>query len=333
MGPDINVEDLFEEKPLLLIVYARARYLPSVFAAVDSQSLFIGHSSKALQGPFLPDYDVFMDGDSPATYGKMFGNSSTYADDKIMGGKAYKSGDGMDVLDAQERLRKFLVTCCKLTLNIKVMNVPDKLVSSIPRSTFRTSRDESEYACVADLANETPYISPKEVDLRRVRAIISARLSDAEDQFRKRREDPMYFADVTRGWIEHAPEKLLDGQGKKHLDLASPSKDTFMDRTIGCMVQSASEEIHEWKYAGQQLDEVMQFDYPGSSEEAIKHPEFQQAMQKLKMLVDIRLLKLSSHFAASPPLRGLFKRVNDPSWHIPTGPLLKPGSLDKTRTT
>lgn len=170
---------------------------------------------------------------------------------------------------------KFLVTCCKLTLNIKVISVPDKLVSSIPRSTFRTSRDEAEYACIADLANETPYISPKEVDLRRVRAIISARLSDAEDHFCKRREDPMYFADVARDWIEHAPEKLLGGQGKKHLDLASPSKDTFMDRIIGCMVQSAYEEIHEWKYAGQQLDEVMQFDYPGGSEEAIKHPEFQ----------------------------------------------------------
>lgn len=65
---------MFEEKPLPLMVYARARDLPSVFAAVDLESSFIGHSSKALQSPFLPDYDVFMDGDSPATY----------ADDKII---------------------------------------------------------------------------------------------------------------------------------------------------------------------------------------------------------------------------------------------------------
>lgn len=345
MWPQINVEDLCKEKPLLLLINSRARCSPYVFAAADLEGAHIGHLSKAVQGLFLPDHDMAMAGDSADTYGKIYKNLSAEHVEDMMTGRSYKSGDGMDVLEIQERLLGFLVTCCKLIMGDKLADLTEESTVTIQRSPLQTNRDGPLYACMSDVALEAPYINPREVDLQRLKIIVNARTSDAQTHFRNLRHKPEYFAKMARNWIEHAPENLRDKQGNVHPDLADQARRReFLDRVIGRMVHNSYEEIHVWKYLGLELQELraLRNRYPERdisdarvNPEYVERPEYVQSLQKLKILLDMRLfnqylLKINYHFASSPRLRESFAQVHDPSWHTSIRPLPRTGTLDTT---
>lgn len=347
MWPQINVEDLSKDKPLLLLLNSRARCPPHVFAAADLENVHVGHLSRAIQGLFLPDYDMAMTGETVDTYGKMYKNLSPEHVEDMMTGRSYKSGDGMDVLEIQERLFVFLVTCCKLLLLLddEPVDSKEEATGTIQRSPLQTNRDDSLYTSISDVGLEAPYINPQEVDLQRLETIVNARTKEAQDHFWNLRQVPEYFAKAARTWIEHAPENLRDKQGNVHPELADPSRrQKFLDRVIGRMVHNSYEEIHVWHYMGVELQQLktLQSRYPEqdtpdarTTPEYVKLPEYAQSLQKLKILLDMRLfnqylLKINYHFASSPRLREHFTRVQDPKWHTSIRPHLRTGTLDNT---
>lgn len=338
MWPNVNLEDLSGDIQLLLLLNCRGRRPPSVFASADLESAHIGHLSKAIQGLFIPDYDMKMVGDSPATYGTIHSNLSEESVADMLEGKSFKSGDGIDVLEIQERLLGFLVACCKLILNDKQIDVTDQSIPEVkePPSKAATFNGPGDLS-VAQRALEEPYVSPESASWANCQWMMGCRQADAEEHFRNLRQDPGYFVDTVRDWFEHAPEMHVDDQGRSHPYLADPVKRTkFMDRTVGRMVHNAYEEIHVWKSLKDELQYMREvrgeYGYGSDPEEDMP---FEDSMARLKMLLDARLLnhylnKVASYFVSCPQLRDHFTTVQDPKWPLQTRPVLKSGSLEDT---
>ena len=68
----------------------------------------------------------------------------------------------------------------------------------------------------------SPYRVPTQIDFKRLKSVIDAKLSDAEDDIRSLREDPGYFADFVQDWSDHRQETLLDTDGSRHPVLDKP---------------------------------------------------------------------------------------------------------------
>jgi hypothetical protein len=321
MWPYINLEDLSKGKTLLLLLNARGRHQPAVFASADLESVHVGQFSRALQGAFLTSHVMALHGNSPATYGKIV--QAIEMDDiaKMVEGKSCNAGDGLDILEIQERLLGFLVTCCRIILQDKGANLTDESIPTFPEPPLLKS-DDAEWRSAAAMSAEAPYVVPRQVDLARLKALISARLSNAEDHFWALREDPGYFADVVGDWSEHSSEMILDDCKKQHPHITDPlRKRRFWDRTVGNVVYSAYEEIFLWRAIQQQLGEFITLD-PAFIETGFQyeeeHPEYLTTLRKLKLLLEKRLINfylmmLMIQFPASPPIRGLFQRLPDPN--------------------
>ena len=321
MWPSVNLEDLCKGKNFLLLLNSRGRNDPSMFASMDLESIHVGHFSRALQSAFLVTYGMMLQGNSPATYGKIV--PAVGIDDvvKMMEGKSFNAGDGLDVLEIQERLLGFLVSCCRIMLKDKGANLTDESIPTAPEPPPLQS-ESAEWNSVAALAAEAPYLVPRQVDLTRLKALISAKLSDAEDHFWALREDPGYFADFVEDWSEHSSEMILDGRKRQHADVAHPSRKLkFWDRTVGSVVHSAYEEIFLWRGMRQQLDEVITLQHT-FIETGLQYeegcPDYLMALRKLKFLLEKRLInyylmKLNVQFAASPPIRDLFNEYPIPT--------------------
>jgi hypothetical protein len=132
MWPHINLEDLSKGKTLLLLLNARGRHHPAVFASADLESVHVGQFSKALEATPLISHVMVLQGNSPATYGKIIQALEMDAIAKMVEGKSFNAGDGLEVLEIQERLLSFLVTCCRIILHDKGANLTDESIPIFP---------------------------------------------------------------------------------------------------------------------------------------------------------------------------------------------------------
>jgi hypothetical protein len=73
--------------------------------------------------------------------------------------------------------------------------------------------DPAEWSTLAFIAAEAPYRVPANLDFGRIRSVIAAKPSAAEDHIWVLREDPGHFADFVGDWSEHRLETLLDANG------------------------------------------------------------------------------------------------------------------------
>lgn len=327
MWPQINLRDLgYERVPFMVLLNSRARSPPHVFAAADLEAVRVGQLSKAIQGIFLPGHDIIMAGETTETYGKICPQTAEENVEAVAKGASFKAGDGMDVLEIQERLLAFLVKCCRPILDDQDPGGAEgDLVRSIEKTNMLERGFNSRYEDMSDVTLQAPYIDPRDVDLERLETIIRNRLREAETHFQSLHQDPEYFATTARTWIGHAPEHVRERQDNNaHPDMADPSRRCkLLDRIIGRLVHNSYEEIHVWKHLVLQLQELrdLQRQYPGNrnadvvSSEYMEEPQYMQALQKLKALIDMRLhhhymMKINDHFASCLPQ--LDNSINEP---------------------
>jgi hypothetical protein len=70
MWPHINLDDLAQSRPLLLLLNFRGRNLPHSFARVDFEAIHVGHVSGAIRPAFLNGYTMLLHSQTTAeTYG------------------------------------------------------------------------------------------------------------------------------------------------------------------------------------------------------------------------------------------------------------------------
>lgn len=218
MWPRINLDDLAQSRPLLLLLNSRGRNLPHSFAHVDFEAIQVGHVSGAIRPAFLNGYTMLLHSQTTAeTYGKLVSwDDDEDAFDWMYSGLQFHPGMGLLVLQIQQELLQFLVQCCQVIfqdLSFESLTNADIPVLPEPHTLLPT---ETAYPSLATLAADTPYRLPAHLDFRHLCSLASARSSAAKDHIYALREDPGYFSSVIGDYSEHRQETLLDTNGRRH---------------------------------------------------------------------------------------------------------------------
>ena len=314
MWPYINVEDVTKGKSMLLFLNSRGRHLPHVFAHADYDTAHIGETSGAIRSPFLNSYTMLLRGQTtPETYGQLVAwDEDDNAFDWLYSGLGFHPGHGLIVLEIQQKMLQFLVTCCFLILHdLSANSLTDKSVP-IQAEPPPVSKDETEYPSLRAFAAEAPYKVPAHLDFVRLKAIVAAKRAGAEDHIWSLREDPGYFYDIVGDWSEHRQEIMLDTNGKRHPALKEP---LFWDRVLGNVVVNAYGTFLVWEEVYRQVavltvqaQKNSKLDFCKSSLPAA----YEKALHNFRYLLDQAskgpIANLKMGFPASPPIRSLFVR-------------------------
>ena len=105
---------------------------------------------------------------------------------------AHQPGEGLLILEQQQKILAFLVECSESILHdIPPTSIFDDEFSIKP--DLGPIIDGAEYPTLATLATEAPYRLPAQLDLSKLKSLIAARRSDAENHIWALREDPYVF--------------------------------------------------------------------------------------------------------------------------------------------
>ena len=179
--PFINLEDLLKTKNLLLLFNSRGYNKPDVFSYVDYRSVNYAKSSKSIQAPVLQSHMMFLSGrTTPQTYGELVPNNGNDAINLEMAGITQSPGDGLLVLEIQEKLLRFLVRVAELILHDQFpikgpIQIPDEfsLAAKLPC--------DPHWPSIAAATAEAPYRVPVQMDFVRLNSLLTAKRTAVED--------------------------------------------------------------------------------------------------------------------------------------------------------
>lgn len=237
--PYINQQDL-SSRSLIIFIHSRARNPPSAFARADLNATHLGTVGHFIPEPaFLPNHTLFLDGDKVETYGRLVSwDDDATAADLMRTERQFSPGDGLKALELQEKIYPFLIKCCELILHDLVQSgallegdIPTAVTgNSVVAPKAVPSTVTEILPSLATISAEAPYRLPANIDFERLRDILAARLSAAEDYLFDLREDPGFFADTINDWSEHRNDALLDTNGNPHP--TGPHTLDFWERVI-----------------------------------------------------------------------------------------------------
>ena len=306
------MEDLVRGKSLLLFMDSRGRHAPHMFAHTDFEAMRICHVSNAVMPAFFLNlHTMFLEGEEFETYGRLVawkGNDDAMM--KVMSRLQYQPGEGLLILEIQQRILRFLVECCEGILHD---HSPAALIRNFPANPEPPAlSDSSEWLALASITSEAPYRLPARLDFKRIITVVDAKRATAEDHIRSLREDPGYFADMLGDWSEHRQETLLDTDGERHPILAKP---LFWQRVIGSAVTEAYGALIAWSIIGDQLVALSALQEKYSNiitPQQLLPPDYVKALLTLRHTLDqtkkglIHNLKIG--IPSSAPLRSQFVR-------------------------
>ncbi|KAK1752697.1 hypothetical protein QBC47DRAFT_432351 [Echria macrotheca] len=174
LWPYINQEDLSNCKNLILMIDSRGRHHPSDFAAADFAATRLGRQlTPALVPPLLQKcqctmllnrvYDPIAD-----QYGRLvMWSEDPQAKDWIITGKQFSAGEGYMVLQIQDRLLEFLVTCCESMLRDQMPTLQSQPVLRGPQ--LESEAEANGYTSRAVKAAEAAYRVPADCDFGAIR--------------------------------------------------------------------------------------------------------------------------------------------------------------------
>jgi hypothetical protein len=324
MRPYINLEDLLKSKLLLLLLNSRGRNKPDAFAKADIDACRFGHVTGALVPAFLNEHVMMFTGRyTPDTYGELIAwDDHPEAYQWLISQRGVHPGEGLFILEIQERLYTFLVDCCKAILqDMSEEALADPSVSIQPEPPS-VSGNETGLASLASIAAEAPYRLPENLDLKRLESLVAAKLSAAEDHIWALREDPGYFADTLLDWKEHRQECLPDTKGRRHPVLDNPTREKiFWERVIGNSISTSLAMIEMWGFIHEQIVNLQRLKekYAESISPEKDLPEeyalaFYRLDHHLRQFSKGPIGTLKVGFTASPPMRPYFVRLpQDPT--------------------
>ncbi|TVY91154.1 hypothetical protein LAWI1_G003284 [Lachnellula willkommii] len=325
--PYINQHDL-STRSLIIFINSRARNPPSAFARADIDATRLGTVGHWIEEPaFLMKYTLFMDGETPETYGKLV----SWEDDEegallMFSQRQFTPGDGLRVLELQEKVYPFLVKCCELILHdlVESGSLYDDQFPIVQADAAASQTDSSTITeilpSLASISAEAPYRLPANLNLDRLSGIFAARLSAAEDHLWQMREDPGYFADTIIDWSEHRNDRLLDTMGNPHP--TGPHTTDFWERVIRNAVADAYTGFETWSLLHRQVNRMLTLKekYKDKISYDSQLPEeYLVEILKFKQLLQISCeepLHNLKNIQSSPPLRHYFTREPQQPWTI-----------------
>ncbi|KAJ5150387.1 hypothetical protein N7492_010738 [Penicillium capsulatum] len=324
--PYINREDLLYPKTLPLLLNARGRHHPSLFAGADINAMHLGKTIKAIVPIFLNGHVMILNGVTGNTrdYGVLVDwEEHPEAFDWMIKLKQFLPGEGLLILEAQERLLDFLVQCCQQLLHdIPKATLTNDSFLVVPEPPLKFESEISGFDSLAIMAAEGPYRVPAQLDLRLVASLLAARASAAEDHLWALREDPDYFARTLLEAREHRQEVLKDLNGHHHPILSHDRRGILWARIIGSVVSEAYLELELFTELSSQAKTLvsLQRQYADQISPSKDLPEeYLEALLRfhhyIKQGAKGPLSKLKIAAVASPPLRRLFAREPPPDTH------------------
>ncbi|KAL8886813.1 MAG: hypothetical protein Q9215_005528 [Flavoplaca cf. flavocitrina] len=238
--PAINREDLSKPGNLLLFLRSRTRNPPGDFVNADANSVHIGHVAQAIMPAYLSGYSMLLSGqNTPETYGRMLGwDEDDDAFDMMSSGVGLQPGEGLQVMEIQQRTMQFLQKCVEIILqdlplgDLNIPKIPEPAQDFLQAGSSdwpSLSKDLTHFSC--------------------------RQKNEAEDHIWSLREDPSYFRAVTLQSSEHRMEKVLTASGKAHPVLR---QDLFWERVLSTMVMDAYAGFTVWDLACKEMDHVVQ---------------------------------------------------------------------------
>lgn len=314
--PYINQEDLSKPNTLLLLLNSRGRNKPWEFAAADNEAMSLGKVTKALVPIYLNEHVMVVNGVSKdSDYGKLVSwKSHPDAFDWMVTRKQLLPGEGILLLEAQQRLLGFLVQCCQTLLH----DIPDLTSDSTPvqpEPQLKSNQEITGFESLVVMTEEAPYRLPAKLDLRQIESLLAARVSVAEDHLWSLREDPGYFAEQLVEAREHRLEILKDTFGDTHPTVKRNGEHILWQRVIGSVLTTAHiqlevfSELHRQSQALRTLQAMHCTDISPSRD---LPTDYLGALLRFRYFLDqaakgpLNLLK--ENVVASPPMRAFFIR-------------------------
>lgn len=322
MWPHINQDDLLKPRSLLLLLNARGRNPPPDFAGADFEAMHLGLITKNIKPVYLNCYVMILHGASNAQeYGKLMAwEDHPDAFDWLHTRKQCLPGEGLIILEAQEKLLKFLVDVCQQILH----EIPsDQLTADTfpiqPEPHLKSEAETSGFDSLAVMASEAPYRLPAKLDLTRIESVLGARQSAAADHLWAMREDPAYFAEQLNEVKEHRQEILLDTYGHEHPTLKKIHQTTFWARVCGTVVFESYLQLEFFSELQRQAHalRLLQSKHASAISPTEDLPkELMDAILKFRHYLSQAtkgpLNQLKDHLVASPPWRKYFVRQPPP---------------------
>lgn len=323
--PYINLHDLTKTEPLLLMINARARRSPHAFSSREIQfsRQTLGMTDwRGLEG-YVMDFDGPQSG--PEAYGELRQEEwkvvipITGANPRPASGKL-KPGDGLWLLEIQDRIYKFLLdTVLRILHDIPTgaLTGPKYSIQPEPPLPSANSREDGVIS-LATTNLEAIYSSPGQIDLHRLQLLVTAKANEEEDKLWAFREDPRHFSEGLKGYIAHQPEYVPDLLGKPHptttTDMTSPEERHSMDFLLDNFIS-----VQTWAGLVREITSLaglkeQHYDSANiGSDDPLPEP-FAMALHKLEMVLfmsiehGIDVLHRTAH--ASPPLRPYIRRAS-----------------------
>jgi hypothetical protein len=173
-----------------------------------------------------------------------------------------------------------------------------------------------EYMTVQSIALSAPYEIPGETDMTRIRSLVQAQLSEAQDHLWSLREDPAYFADCLLNWAEHSVEMVFDKHWRGRPDQASsPRTIRLWDEVLNKAIHISHQNVYLWRTIGHLLDEVLESQATSDAARLGRSQELENALLRLTHIVESNLtisckIQINMLLPPSPPLRYLFQPVD-----------------------
>ena len=309
--PYINLEDLVKTTNLLNYLHSRGHNTPDTFSFFDRRLPHLGITSAAIQPIHLGGHVMLFRGQTcPETYGK----PAVWSEETLMTlltGAGMAPGEGLLVLEIQEKILNFLLQCASIIVHDLQITARLSVPLTLPPPSFNVPSEINWPSVTASVAT-APYRVPAQFDFPRIKALINAKLAEAEDHIWSLREDPAYFRDFTWDCSQHRPENLPSINQKRHPLLGKPK---FWDIVFDNIVADAYGNYLVWNLAQQKIIELaaLRAHYGTRITPSSLLPvDYQKAIDHFfhlfKTIRGKPLLYFSSYIYASPPLRECYIR-------------------------
>ncbi|KAF6827912.1 hypothetical protein CPLU01_08838 [Colletotrichum plurivorum] len=229
--------------------------------------------------------------------------------------KEFLPGEGLLVLEAQDKLLEFLVDCCrKILCDIPGEDLIGDTFPIQPEPELKFGVDVAGFASLAVMAEEAPYRPPAILDLGKLEELLEAKKHEIEDHLWALREDPAYFVQELKEAKEHRLEFVKEARGRLH-PVANNLRDKIWGLSLVNILRYSHKSLELFSELHRQARDLrlLQQKYQGQISPAEDLPEkYSDALlvfrNFLNQAAKMPLNQLKEVVPGSPPMRKFFVR-------------------------
>jgi hypothetical protein len=305
LWPFINQQNLSKPKSFLIYLNARGRSPPCNFILTEME--FSDNGQVHSHHVDVSALTIYFSRDlNPHTYGRVSTPGQVDSDCASVDGVHCRLISGLQLLQVQEGILKFLVTCCKLILHDMaedaMMLTP---IQAEPPSSELQIHINVGHKSFSDAVVIAPYRNRGIIEIDRLQQYTGAAYNDAKDHVWMLREDPGYLAETILDISNHKPEQCRDIRNRVHPSLDTPA---HLNRVLKDVTIEANTILFTWYETDRGIREL-----GNTLSKAVSRTEEVDAVLKFQDIAReacrILLALFKSSCSGMPTMRDRFVRV------------------------